>query len=344
MHHLMLALDILSNDSNELSNDSVPVLVGKGNGPCDPVSLSSHTVTSLVVGILSRVTSHHVCSESSPPQTPAGSGMLPSYRIETTSRIATILLWTVVYNFDCISYARDNSSNANLGMEMSARITLCGIKQRRAWLLLGWVAAERSCPCNQPTCPAIGGGSEVTFKPLVPRLRVRESFLALTSTGRFKLQLLRCVPRELDRETNVSHHRIFRPGCSASNLDLTLEPDVKLPGKNQIVPIRQPSSDGKQNMLSRLCDFRTLPMTGQANCLQGQDCSAVTHPSSARCKQQIDMAFSPLLSRWTWWEEFSKQNTGHTTGHPVPQITVQQPNVFVPFLRRVETFKNRANL
>ncbi|KAG8315961.1 hypothetical protein J6590_061385 [Homalodisca vitripennis] len=40
------------------------------------------------------------------------------------------------------------------------------IKQRRAWLLLGCVTAERSCPCKQPSCPAIGGGSE---KPLVPR-------------------------------------------------------------------------------------------------------------------------------------------------------------------------------
>ncbi|KAG8277264.1 hypothetical protein J6590_047138 [Homalodisca vitripennis] len=31
--------------------------------------------------------------------------------------------------------------------------------------------------------PGVGGGSEVTFKPLVPRLSVRESFLALTSPG-----------------------------------------------------------------------------------------------------------------------------------------------------------------
>ncbi|KAG8245567.1 hypothetical protein J6590_103488, partial [Homalodisca vitripennis] len=38
--------------------------------------------------------------------------------------------------------------------------------ERRAWLLLGWVTAERSCPCKQPACSAIGSGSEVTFKPL----------------------------------------------------------------------------------------------------------------------------------------------------------------------------------
>ncbi|KAG8320483.1 hypothetical protein J6590_067896 [Homalodisca vitripennis] len=43
------------------------------------------------------------------------------------------------------------------------------IKQRRAWLLLGQVTAERSCPCKRPACPAIGGGSEVTFKPLTTR-------------------------------------------------------------------------------------------------------------------------------------------------------------------------------
>ncbi|KAG8302815.1 hypothetical protein J6590_025093 [Homalodisca vitripennis] len=51
------------------------------------------------------------------------------------------------------------------------------IKQRRAWLLLGWVTAERSCPCKQPAYPAFGGCSEVTFKPLVS---VKEGFLVLT--------------------------------------------------------------------------------------------------------------------------------------------------------------------
>ncbi|KAG8247373.1 hypothetical protein J6590_062436 [Homalodisca vitripennis] len=70
------------------------------------------------------------------------------------------------------------------------------IKQRRAWLLLGQVTAERSCPCKRPACPAIGGGSEVTFKPLVPRLSVREGFLALTSPDgldkdKYRLQLAR---------------------------------------------------------------------------------------------------------------------------------------------------------
>ncbi|KAG8260884.1 hypothetical protein J6590_086729 [Homalodisca vitripennis] len=30
--------------------------------------------------------------------------------------------------------------------------------------------AERSCTCKELNCPAVGGGSEVTFKPLVPKL------------------------------------------------------------------------------------------------------------------------------------------------------------------------------
>ncbi|KAG8274029.1 hypothetical protein J6590_008156 [Homalodisca vitripennis] len=45
-------------------------------------------------------------------------------------------------------------------------------EQRRSWLLLGLVAAERSCLCKQPACPAIGGGSQIRF---------RDSYLALTS-------------------------------------------------------------------------------------------------------------------------------------------------------------------
>ncbi|KAG8287008.1 hypothetical protein J6590_046982 [Homalodisca vitripennis] len=40
----------------------------------------------------------------------------------------------------------------------------------QAWLLLGRVTAERSCPCKQSVCPAVGDGSEIIFKPLVPRV------------------------------------------------------------------------------------------------------------------------------------------------------------------------------
>ncbi|KAG8274032.1 hypothetical protein J6590_008159 [Homalodisca vitripennis] len=71
------------------------------------------------------------------------------------------------------------------------------IKQRRAWLLLGWVTAKRVCLCKQPTCPAIGGGLEVTFKPLVPKLSVTEGFLALNApdfTKPDKKPCGRCAP------------------------------------------------------------------------------------------------------------------------------------------------------
>ncbi|KAG8295770.1 hypothetical protein J6590_073129 [Homalodisca vitripennis] len=40
------------------------------------------------------------------------------------------------------------------------------IKQRRVWLLLGWVTVERSCPCKQLACPAVGGGRELTAPTL----------------------------------------------------------------------------------------------------------------------------------------------------------------------------------
>ncbi|KAG8302814.1 hypothetical protein J6590_025092 [Homalodisca vitripennis] len=60
---------------------------------------------------------------------------------------------------------------------------------RRAWLLLGWVTAERSFPCKQPACPAIGGGSEVTFKSLTPRLSTIRSLSEIALYSRPKCAL-----------------------------------------------------------------------------------------------------------------------------------------------------------
>ncbi|KAG8240822.1 hypothetical protein J6590_101310, partial [Homalodisca vitripennis] len=51
------------------------------------------------------------------------------------------------------------------------------IKEGRAWMLLGWVTAERYCACKPLV---VVRNSEVTFNPLVPRLGVREGFLALS--------------------------------------------------------------------------------------------------------------------------------------------------------------------
>ncbi|KAG8264009.1 hypothetical protein J6590_021677 [Homalodisca vitripennis] len=33
------------------------------------------------------------------------------------------------------------------------------IKQRRSWLLLGWMTSERSCPCKQYACSALVTGT-----------------------------------------------------------------------------------------------------------------------------------------------------------------------------------------
>ncbi|KAG8299811.1 hypothetical protein J6590_091929 [Homalodisca vitripennis] len=69
---------------------------------------------------------------------------------------------------------------------------MTGIKQRRAWLLLGWVNAERSYTCKQPTCLAISG-SELTFKALVFRLSVLEGVLALTSPEKVIIELFSSI-------------------------------------------------------------------------------------------------------------------------------------------------------
>ncbi|KAG8336416.1 hypothetical protein J6590_045382 [Homalodisca vitripennis] len=72
------------------------------------------------------------------------------------------------------------------------------IKRRRSWLLLGWVTAERSCPCKQlPARPLVVGR-----KPLVTRLSVRESFLALTSPGKIRNPLLYSYSDNSRLETN----------------------------------------------------------------------------------------------------------------------------------------------
>ncbi|KAG8268761.1 hypothetical protein J6590_019341 [Homalodisca vitripennis] len=93
------------------------------------------------------------------------------------------------------------------------------IKQRRAWLLLGWVTAERSCPCKQSAFPAIADDSEVTFKPLVPRLSVREGFLA-------QLRLIRSMH---DRGS-----RILLPELAAAR---------------PVVRLRSGASRGRENVL-----------------------------------------------------------------------------------------------
>ncbi|KAG8268964.1 hypothetical protein J6590_011575 [Homalodisca vitripennis] len=76
------------------------------------------------------------------------------------------------------------------------------IKQRRAWVLLGWVTAERSCPCKRSTCPAIGGGSEVLRYSSPTNLRSLQTNMTIY------------------QESSLSHHQISdaplkrRFGCS----------------------------------------------------------------------------------------------------------------------------------
>ncbi|KAG8329288.1 hypothetical protein J6590_089990 [Homalodisca vitripennis] len=89
-------------------------------------------------------------------------------------------------------------------LEISRTLISRTMRIFRAWLLLGWVTAERSCPCKQPACLTIGGDSEVTFKPLVPRLSVIEGFLALTSP----------VVSAMQSYTDLSPVRVVTTGTS----------------------------------------------------------------------------------------------------------------------------------
>ncbi|KAG8296210.1 hypothetical protein J6590_062118 [Homalodisca vitripennis] len=64
------------------------------------------------------------------------------------------------------------------------------IKQRRAWLLLGRVTAERSCPCKQPVCRPLVVVRKTPLSRWSPRLSVTEGFLPLTSPALNPLSFL----------------------------------------------------------------------------------------------------------------------------------------------------------
>ncbi|KAG8282274.1 hypothetical protein J6590_040506 [Homalodisca vitripennis] len=76
--------------------------------------------------------------------------------------------WTFLFVTNYLKYLVydtlvDNVAKSNItgaAEEEGEPVAGTVVKQHRTWMLLGWVSAERSCPCKQPTCPAIGGGSD----------------------------------------------------------------------------------------------------------------------------------------------------------------------------------------
>ncbi|KAG8328700.1 hypothetical protein J6590_103760 [Homalodisca vitripennis] len=105
------------------------------------------------------------------------------------------------------------------------------------WLLLGWVTAERSCPCKQPVCPAVGGDSEVTIKPLVPRLKYCEfpdsQFADTLLAQLFKVLIyLRVYDESASYRLNtfVPKMRVSR---SAADTDKMNKPDKESAGQQQ---------------------------------------------------------------------------------------------------------------
>ncbi|KAG8252780.1 hypothetical protein J6590_049327 [Homalodisca vitripennis] len=109
------------------------------------------------------------------------------------------------------------------------------IKQRRAWQLLGWVTAERSCPCKQPACPAIRKSLKSRWSPGC----VREGFLALNSPEGYKAALGCCCVGNYLREwargdcgssvlyNNQAPHSLARPTIDALIL-VKLPPHISL--------------------------------------------------------------------------------------------------------------------
>ncbi|KAG8317945.1 hypothetical protein J6590_013080 [Homalodisca vitripennis] len=79
------------------------------------------------------------------------------------------------------------------------------------------LTAERSCPCKRPACPAIGGGSEVTFKPLVPRAHCAKWF-----RRPWENSILSCMLLRMLIATNIEEAR-----CTSCSLDFYYESAVQ---------------------------------------------------------------------------------------------------------------------
>ncbi|KAG8278176.1 hypothetical protein J6590_027435 [Homalodisca vitripennis] len=96
-------------------------------------------------------------------------------KIEVQQRTMSESRLSTRYNGACSSYICQPSFISEVPSVLNLRDTCSGYKGYRTITRSsdderGRVTAKRSCPCKQPVCPAIGGGSEVNFKPVVPRL------------------------------------------------------------------------------------------------------------------------------------------------------------------------------
>ncbi|KAG8325542.1 hypothetical protein J6590_065994 [Homalodisca vitripennis] len=86
---------------------------------------------------------------------------------------------TALIQFPNVMNAIDKFVIIDLSISVLLQLRVQRLSQATSGVVAAWrVTAERSCPCKQPAYPAIGGGSEGTFKSLVPRLIVRDGFLA----------------------------------------------------------------------------------------------------------------------------------------------------------------------
>ncbi|KAG8331129.1 hypothetical protein J6590_047547 [Homalodisca vitripennis] len=120
------------------------------------------------------------------------------------SSIRSCILYAIFTSVLLLNRALERKANMLCMTERAAMVNINNrIKQRRAWLLLGWVTAERSCPCKQSACPAIGGGMEITYNPLVPSVMDNKPSIGWIKKGRVKADTVNrtSCAKSADRET-----------------------------------------------------------------------------------------------------------------------------------------------
>ncbi|KAG8302081.1 hypothetical protein J6590_038819 [Homalodisca vitripennis] len=79
---------------------------------------------------------------------------------DTAPNVAEFDDLKVVFGTHSFLRGEKNTSFSFLGPSTWSSIITESSKQRRACILLGWVTAERSCPCKQPVCLSL----EASFK------------------------------------------------------------------------------------------------------------------------------------------------------------------------------------
>lgn len=121
------------------------------------------------------------------------------------------------------------------------------IKQWWAWMFLGWVTGEWSCPCTQLVNPVTGGGLKITWNPLI--FKSQRGYSALTLLGinmtSFKLLLSKRTSYKAERLVFVEEWR---------NIIIVL-------ARSMNVRSYSATLEKKKNLNNLCCDYREYHTT-----------------------------------------------------------------------------------